>query len=126
MDSVDRYAVKHASDISAQMTFLGEDDKRFRREQERRRRPRDKLPNVPDGPCCLRCRHWQEPGSHDDFGVCTMLAFVTVKVGIGPERGTIVSVDEAMQQDEYGFEYLPTRGFLAGCSLYRVSARDAV
>lgn len=114
----------HPSDLTAQMSFLSVDDKRFREDRKRRRRKPDPLPDVPDGPCCLRCRNWRPPGPHDDFGECRVLQVLLDRAPGSAEKGTIVSVEEAIER-YYGTprEDLRTRAFFAGCSRYVDVAR---
>lgn len=104
----------HASDITARKTFLGVDDKKFRAEQKRTRQPKQQLPDIPNGPCCARCKHWQPPGKHDDFGLCRKTVYDPTAP---PERRLILTRDEAMRQFVYG-EPVRVRGFGAACSLY--------
>lgn len=116
--------MKHPSDVTAQMTFLTEDEKRFRREKERKRRPKVVLPDLPDGPCCARCRRWRNDGDADDYGICLSLVVVSERIRMGPERGTVFSAKDAMQQYEWPWEYLSTRGFFAGCSQYEEAGKE--
>lgn len=116
--------MRHPSDAVAQATFLAVDDKQFRRERERKRRPKVVLPQLPDGPCCARCQRWRHDGDPDDFGICLSLVIVTERIGTGPERGTFFSAKEAMQQYVWPWEYLPTRGFFAGCSQYVEASKE--
>lgn len=112
--------MSHPSDPVAQVTFLGADDIQFKREKARKSAPRIRPPEIPDGPCCHRCANWARPDDADDFGTCRLLVFVEEKVTFGPERGTVFHIDQAMKQGEWGWDYLPTRGGFAGCSLYRI------
>ena len=116
--------MRHPSDVVAQTTFLSEDDKRFAKEQRRKRSPRVVLPTTPDGPCCARCQRWRKPDDPGDFGICLSLVSVTEHISMGPERGTVLSSKEAMQQYDWPWEYLPTRGFFAGCSQYVSSEKE--
>lgn len=106
------------TDLIVQATFLGADDKRFAAEKKRKRAPRVELPAIPDGPCCARCANWKPDTDPDDFGVCLALATVAERVTFGPERGTVVSIEQAIQQADWAFDYLSTRGFFAGCRLF--------
>ena len=108
----------HPPDHAAQSTFMAPDDKAFRREQKRKRAPKPDLPSVPDGPCCFRCENWRAPGKDDDFGVCTALAVVAEKVKFGAERGTVVSIEWAMQQADVPCDHLRTKAYMDGCSRY--------
>jgi hypothetical protein len=110
----------HPSDLIAQKTFLGPDEIAFQKAQKRKRSPKVQLPKVlPGGPCCARCQNWIAPEESDDFGACTSLTVVTEKVSFGPERGSIFSTDQAMKQSDWAWESMATRGFFAGCSLFR-------
>lgn len=116
----------HPSDFIAQTTFINPDEQQFRKAKERKRRPKVVLPDLPDGPCCFRCRNWHPPGSHDDFGVCRLLAVITERVPMGAERGTVISVEQGVREPWIPWDYLPTRGFFGACSLFdRKEARDA-
>lgn len=110
--------MSHPSDRSAQITFMGKDDIQFQKAQKRKRAPKDPTPNVPDGHCCLRCANWRPDVDPNDFGACVALVFVETKVPMGPERGTVFSLEQAMQQDEWAFDYLPTKPYMVGCSLF--------
>lgn len=110
--------MSHPSDHAAQATFLSPDDKAFRREQKRKRAPKAEPPPIPDGPCCLRCGNWRAPGKDDDFGICTALAVITEKVKFGAERGTVVSIEWAMQQADVPCDHLRTKAYMDGCSRY--------
>ncbi len=105
----------HPSDLVAQRAFLGEDDKRFRRDRTRRRAPKPDLPDLPDGPCCARCRHWEPPFEADDFGRCRE---AVVEIDGFADRRRVLTRAEAVAGFLFGVEPLPTRGFFAGCSLF--------
>lgn len=105
-------------DLTIQKTFLGEDDKQFAKAKARKSQPKAPTPSIPDGPCCLRCRNWDPPGSHDDFGHCRALVTVEERTTFGPERGTVVAVEAAVQQAEWSWVYLPTKPYFAGCSRF--------
>lgn len=112
------------SDFVAQRTFLAPDDIRFKKEKARRAAPRVRLPQIPDGPCCDRCANWLRPEDADDFGECRLLVVVSEKATMGPERGTVFGIEQAMKQGEWGWEYLTTRGFFEGCSRYEAIEKE--
>lgn len=112
------------TDLIIQATFMSEDDKRFAKERGRKSTPKPTVPVLPDGPCCARCEHWKAPGSHDEFGTCLMLATVGERTTFGPERGTIVAVELALQQVDWAWDYLATKPYLAGCSRFSAAQKD--
>lgn len=105
----------HPSDGVAQKTFLGQDDHEFRRQQKRKRAPKDALPTIPDGPCCARCSNWQRPGKDDDFGLCRE---VVVDMAIGTSVRRFMTQREAREQFAVGADPIATRGYFVGCSLF--------
>ena len=111
------------TDDVVQATFLGADDIAFKREQARKRAPKQQLPTeIPAGPCCARCRHWDRPDDLDEFGQC---GFLNVIVG-GPEKGFVVSQFEANQRDvPPPIEPLTTRYWFAACGGYRPAESEA-
>ena len=111
----------HPSDLVAQATFLGADDKVYRRERKRRNAPKVALPSLPDGPCCARCGQWQAPADPDDHGECR--ATVVQVDGFADER-RVYTRAEAMALLRMGVEPLATRGFFAGCSLFEVRGEE--
>lgn len=113
-----------STDEVVQATFLGADDIAFRREQARKRAPKQPLPTeIPATPCCARCRFWERPEDLDDFGQC---GFLNVIVG-GPEKGILVSRFEADQREVAPpLEPLGTRYWFAACGGYRPQETEAV
>lgn len=110
----------HPSDISARKTHKGIDDLRYEREQKQKRAPKQKLPAIlPDGPCCARCANWHPPEGGEPFGLCRE---AVVLDSFLPERRIVMTRDEAQRTGELNWQYLPTRGFMAGCSLYKEAA----
>ena len=114
------------TDEVIQATFLTADDIQFKREQARKRAPKQQLPEqLPDGPCCGRCEHWSAPaiGDEDGFGACAFLHVITG----GSERGIVVSDFEARQRaTPPPLEPLAIRGFAAPCGAYRSIEREAI
>lgn len=108
-------AESHPSDISAQRSFLGEDDIRFKKERKRKSAPKPELPAMPDGPCCGRCAFWERPTGDDAFGQCREI----VAEFEGPsDRRRVLTRDEAAKQFMLGVEPLRTRDFAPACSRY--------
>lgn len=105
----------HPSDVSAQRSFLGEDDIRFRRERKRKRAPKQDLPSMPDGPCCGRCRSWERPDAGDDFGQCRE---VVVQLDGPADKRRVMTREEAAALFELGVDPLRTRDFAPACSRY--------
>ena len=105
----------HESDVTARKTFLGPDDKTFLAEKKRKRAPKDPLPEIPDGPCCVRCRNWHPPGKSDDFGRCRVAGYDATAP---PDRRVLMTHAEATERMVMGFDYLHVRGFAPACSLY--------
>lgn len=114
-----------------QATFLGVDDKAYKREQrDTHLLASAKLTAVnqpiPAGPCCARCLNWTPPYLKTPYGECNVLSVLTRNAKNGsdrdgvvvyPERGEIVAHDEA---DDCAWETvpLPTGAQFAGCSLF--------
>lgn len=106
----------HESDATAAKTFLGPDDRTFLAEKKRKRAPRDPLPDVPDGPCCSVCVHWQKPERGDDFGRCRVAGYDVTRP---PKERPVITKAEAEEQFVMGFDFMHVRGFAPACSLYR-------
>lgn len=97
--------------VQRRLDFLdGHDDRRYRKEQHGKRRPKEPTPKVPPiGPACARCIHWRAPSRHDDFGTCRQLAITTERERFGGvEKGTVLSAEEASRRD-VGWELLPSK-----------------
>jgi len=111
----------HPSDISAQRSFLGEDDIRFAKERKRKRAPKPELPSMPDGPCCGRCAHWERPTDDDGFGQCRA---IVVQIDGPSDKRLVMTREEAAAQFMLGVDPLRTRDFAPPCSRY-VERREA-
>lgn len=118
--------MKHASDISAQLAFIGlsEDEKRWKAEQARKRK-KPAVPNpVPDGPCCAICGNWVRPEDEGGFGHCRKLVTVRSRIPRGPDPGVTLGVEDVLWGVEFEWEFMRTRaGFLA-CSRYEEAAKE--
>lgn len=108
--------VLHPSDISAQRTFLGEDDKRWIAEKKRQRAPKVELPSIPDGPCCVRCQNWERPQDSKDFGECRV---IVAEVDGPTSARRVMTREQAQAEFLIGVEPLRVRGFAAPCSRYQ-------
>lgn len=107
--------MNHPSDATAAKTFLGPDDRKFLAEKKRKRAPKDPLPDVPDGPCCYRCRNWHPPGTQDDFGRCRVAGYDVTRP---PKERPVITKAEAEEQFVMGFDFMHVRGFAPACSLF--------
>lgn len=109
------------TDTIVRATYLSEDDRAYKRERAKRNRPKDPLPEIPDGPCCARCRSWFPPATHDDFGQCRE---VVVDPGASADKRLFIPRVEAERRFMFGVVHMPVRGFADACSLYRAKTDD--
>lgn len=111
------------TDVAAQTAFIGmsEDDVAFRKEKRRKYGPKVELPSIPDGPCCLRCRNWLAPDD-DDFGSCQKLVTIRAATPGSPERGYTASIEDALSEPAWSWEFMRTRPAFAACSRFASAA----
>jgi hypothetical protein len=119
-----------SSDLVAQLTFVGVDDREWRDEKRRaahgrsqRRKLADEPPPLPDGPCCGRCAFWVAPDEAGGFGACRILAIVTERTPGGPERGTAMSAKEA-RFEGWTWGPLAMRRWAEGCSAFKAKSAE--
>lgn len=110
-----------------QMAFLGdnEDDRTFARhkritsETKRHQRKVEQAPPpLPKGPCCGRCRAYQDSTDGKGFGQCQYLGITTMS-SRGIERGSVV--DWKMAETGAGidsWEPLNIKPWFEGCSAF--------
>lgn len=104
------------TDEVVQATFMGLDDHRWEKEQQRKRAPKTKPPiELPDGACCGRCRNWLSPIEDETYGECGVLSVTTMSAP-GFERGHIFGPNEREKWPAVQSEPLRTTGACFACS----------
>lgn len=115
------------TDDVVRMTLDGTDDKAFRREKRDRRK---KLPEPPTpvGECCACCRHWSPPrqkasnseAKKDVYGTCGALLVVTKREPNGPEKGQVVTPQQAARFWAGEADSLRTTAGYQACMAYEL------